>query len=152
MAVGTGWKLLAGWSSWGPGRFKLRYGSVNNTLGALILWRGGRHLGALGCKGTWESGRGHSLQWDWAGPGPGFGRHFGGVLGLGSLGPEQSRRLWQWQAQSLGWVCIKYTGFLSARLEALMARTCTAAAGSGQAFSEPPPALAPSEASLPVLQ
>lgn len=85
MAVGIGWKLLAGWSSWSPGRVKLRYGSVNNTLGALILWRG-QALGALGCEGTWESGRGHGLQWDWAGPGPGFGRHFGECWGW-QLGP-----------------------------------------------------------------
>lgn len=42
--------------------------------------------------------------------------------------------------------------FPSAHLEALKAKTCTAAAGSGQAFSVPLPALVPSEASLPALR
>lgn len=32
------------------------------------------------------------MQWDWAGPGPGFGRHFGQCWG-GRLGPTAQKAL-----------------------------------------------------------
>lgn len=75
-----------------PWQGKLRYGSVNNTLGALILWRG-QALGALGCEGTWSQGEDTACS----GTGQDQARGLAGTLGsagVGSLGPEQPRRLW----------------------------------------------------------
>lgn len=71
-----------------------------------------------------------------------------GVLGVGRDGPDfGSGRHSLWAGSALN-----RSGFSSAHPEALKAGTCTVAAGSGPASSEPPPALAPSEAFLPVLQ
>lgn len=145
---GTGWKLLAGWSSWGPGRVKPRYGSVNNTLGALILWRG-QALGALGYEGTWERTR---LAVGLGRTRPRVWQALWGVLGLAAWALSSPEGFGSGRHSLWAGSALKYRGFLSARLEALKARTCTAAAGSGQAFSEPLPALVPSEASLPVLR
>lgn len=82
---------------------------------------------------------------------PGVWQALWGVLGLGRWGPRPggfgSGRHSPWAGSALN-----TRGFPSAHLEALKAKICTAAAGSGRAFSEPLPALVPSEASLPVLQ
>lgn len=70
-----------------------------------------------------------------------------GGLGHGSPGGFGSGRHSLWAGSALN-----TRDFPIAHPEALKAKTCTAAAGSGQAFSEPLLALVPSEASLPVLR
>ena len=70
------------------------------------------------------------------------------MLGLGRLGPTAQEALVVRHSLWAGSV-IHTSGCPSARLEALKVRICTAAAGSAPASSVPPPALVPSEASLP---
>lgn len=135
----------------GPGRFRLRYSSVNNTLGALIFWErvgtwGPEGTKALGirqrtgmCSGTGK-GQAQGLAGTW------------GVLGLVRLGPDSPEGFGSGRHSLWAGSVLNRSGFPSAHPEALKAGTCTAAAGSGPASSAPPPAPVPSVASLPVLQ
>lgn len=90
-AEGTGCKLLAGWSRLGPWQVQTEAGSVNNTLGALILWGGTGTWGPWGTKalGVGEVGAVQGL----ARARPGFGRT------LRSAGVQEALAV---AAQSLG--------------------------------------------------
>lgn len=91
------------------------------------------------------------VQWDWAGPGPGFGRHLGSA-GVGRVGPDSPEGFGRGRHSLWAGSALNRSSCPSAHLEALRAGTCTAAAGSGPASCAPLPALVPSEASLPVRQ